>query len=90
MDSITIRRQLLSAVSTLGADPGTIEQRLRRVYEGELSQIAGLTAEAGRDYDRLMAELAELLGGQSRFDLKRASALAKRVVALYERVISEA
>lgn len=93
MDLITAWRHLFSAVLTLGADQGTVDQRLREAYVGGLSRVSpnpGLPDPIREDYDKLMAELADLFeGGQSPIDTRRASQLAKRVVAIYDRVTKE-
>jgi len=91
MDNETIKRRLFAAVHALAYDEGTVDVRLRKVYEGELRLVAGLTlpSKIRRDYELLMADLVQLLEGQSNVDLRRASLLAQRVVTLYERIVDE-
>ena len=92
MDATTIRRYLSAAVNTLGADVGTIEQRLRKVYQNELRQLSGnsgLPDPVRTDYEELMADLSGLLEQPGDIDRDRASRLARRVVALNERLINE-
>lgn len=81
-----------AAVNTLGADVGTIEQRLRKVYQNELRQLSGnsgLPDPVRTDYEELMADLSGLLEQPGDIDRDRASRLARRVVALNERLINE-
>lgn len=92
MDITTIKRHLLAAVYTLGTDVETIEQRLRKVYEGDLLPIAAnpdLLARLRSDFEVLMADLSDLLAARSRIDLKRASLLARQVVLFYQQVATE-
>lgn len=92
MDLLTTRRHLLAAVFALGAHDGTIEQRLHAAYERGLRRISaspGLPDHMRTEYDALMAELADFLGGHGEMDGQRASRLAKRVVMLYQRAIKE-
>lgn len=92
MDLITTWRHLFSAVLRLGSDQGTVDERLREAYRGSLSQIPnnpGLPVSLHKDYEQLMAELADLFNGADPVDAKRASRLAKQVVAIYDRVAKE-
>lgn len=92
MDLITTWRHLFAAVLGLVSDQGTIDQRLREAYLGGLSRIScnpGLPDPLQGDYEKLMTELGDLFGGPDPVDVKRASRLAKRVVALYDQVTKE-
>lgn len=92
MDLITSWRHLFSAVLRLGADEGTVDQRLREAYQGGLARIprdAALPGNLQTEYAKLMAELEDLFNGDGKVDMRRASRLAKRVVALYDRVSKE-
>lgn len=92
MDLITTWRHLFSAVLTLGSDQGAVAQRLRQAYVGALRRIApnpGLPHPIREDFDKLMTELGDLFDGQETIDATRASRLAKRVVAIYDRVTKE-
>ena len=92
MDLITSWRHLFSAVLRLGADEGTVDERLREAYRGGLARIsagAGLPQNLQTEYAKLMEELDQLFREGAAVDVKRASRLAKRVVALYDRVSKE-
>ena len=85
-------RHLFAAVLVLGADEGTIDQRLREAYVGGLSRISrnpGLPLHLFGDFERLMAELSEIYDKPGEVDAKQASRLAKQIVALYDRVTKE-
>jgi hypothetical protein len=89
MNITTIRRHFLSAVCVLGTSEGSIVERLRAAYRDHLSPLSGNSAlpEYMRDdYEKLMAELGELLGGREDIDTRRAARAAKRIVVLYDRV----
>ncbi len=92
MDLITTWQHLFSAVLTLGSNQGTVDERLRQAYIGGLSRISpnpGLPDHIQEEYDKLMSELTDLYKHQGSIDTKRASLLAKRVVAIYDRVTKE-
>lgn len=92
MELITTWRHLFSAVLRLGADEGTVDQRLREAYQGGLARIAAnpeLPENLQTEYAKLMDELDQLFDQGDAIDVKRASRLAKRVVALYDRVSKE-
>lgn len=92
MDLITSWRHLFTAVLRLGANEGTVDQRLREAYRGELVPIArngGLPDHLQPEYAQLMAALEDLLEDEDKIDTRRASRLAKRVVKLYDRVSRE-
>lgn len=92
MDLLTTWRHLFSAVLTLGSDQGTVDQRLRQAYLGGLSRISrnpGLPDHIQGDYDKLMVELTQVFDGGGPIDTRRASRLAKHVVAIYDRVTKE-
>lgn len=91
MDNQTIKRRLFAAVHILVSGEETVDERLRKVYEGELRQLTpkSLPHHVRRDYEQLMIDLSRLFEGRSKIDLKRASLLARRVVALYELVIEQ-
>ena len=92
MDVITTWRHLFAAVLGLVSEQGTVDQRLREAYLGGLSRISGnpgLPEHLQGDYEKLMTELADLFAEPGPVDVKRASQLAKRVVALYDRVTRE-
>lgn len=88
--TLTITKQrLLSAVRTLGAGEGNLDQRLRAAYREhlvELSVSSGLPPSFERDFNKLMAELGQFFNGGDSTDPRRASSFAKRVVALYDQV----
>lgn len=89
MDEIKTKRHLLAAVSTLGAVEGTVGQRLRLAYERHLRGLppnADLPESVRGDYASLLRELARLFVDAGQVEEKSAAALAKRVVALYDRV----
>ena len=90
MDFTTIKRHFLSAVCALGTMEGTIGERLRTVYREHLRQIEAnpsLPDSLRDDYDKLMSELSGLLSRQGDIDSRRAAAVAKRIVSLYDRMI---
>jgi hypothetical protein len=92
MDLITTWRHLFSAVLGLGSDQGPVDRRLREAYLGGLKRVSpngGLPDPIRGDYEKLMAELDDLFKGAAPVDLKRASRLAKQVVAIYDRVTKE-
>lgn len=92
MDVITAWRHLFSAVIKLGSGAGTVEERLRDAYRGDLLRVSlpsGLPERLRDDYALLMKDIATLFEGQQTVDTKRASGLAKRVVAIYDRVTKE-
>jgi hypothetical protein len=92
MEMTTSWRHLFSAVLTLGASEGSVYERLRIAYSGALSKISpesGLPAHLRGNYQELMGELADLFTETGNADSKRASHLAKRVVALYDGVAKE-
>lgn len=89
MDRTKTKRHLLAAVSTLGAVDGSVGQRLRAAYEKHLRGLplkADLPEALRGDYEALLRELAAVLADSSRIEERIAAALAKRVVALYDRV----
>lgn len=87
----TIRRHLFSAVCILGTEDGTIDQRLRKVYLGDLRHISsdGLPVQVRTEYEKLMADLSDLFEGQGRINEARASQLAVRIVTLCDRVTDD-
>lgn len=89
METKTTKRELLAAVCALGANEGTVEQRIRTAYERHLSRLsaAHFPGHLRRDYEQLMFDLALLLNQGSEVEGKPASSLAKRIVALYDRVL---
>lgn len=92
IDLLRSWRHLFSAVLALSTDGGPIEQRLRDAYTGSLQKISpdpDLPEHLRGDFEGLMEELADLLSGYSDKDAKRASAAAKKVVVLYDRVTKE-
>ncbi len=92
VDLLRSWRHLFSAVLALSTDGGSIDQRLREAYTGNLQKISpnpDLPDHLRGDFEELMEELAVLLNGYSDTDAKRASALAKKVVVLYDRVTKE-
>jgi hypothetical protein len=92
MERATTRRHLLAAVCALGTEKGTMEERLRTCYERGLSRVSrnpGLPAHLQAEYDELMAGLAWLFEKGRKPGPRESSALAKRIVALYDRFIKE-
>lgn len=92
VDLLRSWRHLFSAVLALSTDGGPIDHRLREAYTGSLKKISpnpDLPHHLRGDFEKLMEELTELLSGQSDIDARRASALAKKVVVLYDRVTKE-
>lgn len=92
MDLATSWRHLLSAVLRLGADEGTVDERLREAYAKGLRRISrnpSLPDHLRQEYEQLMSELDHLFGSGDEIDIRRASRLAKRVVALYDHVNKE-
>lgn len=90
MERATTRRHLLAALCALGAETGTIEERLRAAYERGLSRVSpnpGLPGQLQAEYDELMAEFSRLFGAEQKTGRGEASALAKRVVSFYDRFI---
>jgi hypothetical protein len=91
-DFLTSWRHLFTAVLVLGADEGTIDERLREAYHGGLNRISrnpGLPEYLRADFDNLMTELDELLSAPRPLDTKQASRLAKQVVGIYDRLTKE-
>lgn len=89
MDRIKTKRHLLAAVSTLGAVEGTVGQRLRMAYDRHLRGLppnADLPESVRGDYESLLRELARLFVDVEQVEERVAAPLAKRVVALYDRV----
>jgi len=91
MDNEAIKRHLFTAVHVLASGEGTVDVRLRKIYESELHQLSSesLPARIQQDYEQLMADLSRLFDGQAIVDRGRASLLAQRVVVLYEQMIEE-
>lgn len=92
VDLLRSWRHLFSAVLALSTDGGPIDQRLREAFTGSLQKISpnpDLPHHLRGDFQALMEELKNLLSGYSDKDAKRASALAKKVVVLYDRVTKE-
>ncbi|MFL6624258.1 MAG: hypothetical protein ACJ8J7_08615 [Sulfurifustaceae bacterium] len=86
-------RHLFSAVLALSTDGGTVERRLEAAFTGNLQKIVpdrDLPHHLREDFAKLMHELTDLFGdGNKHNDSRRASLLAKKVVALYDRVTKE-
>jgi hypothetical protein len=92
VDLLRSWRHLFSAVLALSTDGGPIDHRLREAYTGSLQKISpnpDLPPHLRGDFAKLMEELTDLLSEHSQVDTKRASAVAKKVVVLYDRVTKE-
>jgi len=92
MDNQAIKRHLFTAVHMLGSDEGTVDVRLRKVYDGQLRHLMErltLPHDIRQDYEQLMTDLARLFAEQSTVDPDRASLLARRVVAFYQQVMDD-
>ena len=90
-DPVKSWRHLFSAVLALSTDEGVIERRLRAAYAGSLQKISptsDLPASLCADFETLMRDLTGFFAEQTQ-DPRRASALAKKVVTLYDRITKE-
>ena len=91
-DLLTSWRHLFAAVLVLGSEAGGIAERLQRAYSVGLSKLSprqALSNGFGGELESLMRGITELYGTGRPVDEQQASALAKRVVALYDRVTRE-
>jgi hypothetical protein len=91
-DLLTNWRHLFAAVLVLGADEGAIDERLQQAYRGALSRISrnpGLPIHLFGEFEALMKDIEDLYATPGDVETKRASQLAKRVVALYDRITKQ-
>ncbi len=89
MNDVLVMDLLYSAVHTLGSDIAPLEQRLRKIYRYDLIRIGaayGLPNGMAEDFHALMNDLRQLLDAAD-IDIKRASRLAKRIVAFYHLLV---
>lgn len=91
MDLTTSWRHLFSAVLHLGSHEGTIHQRLQAAYAGisRISPEVGLPIHLRGHFDELMLEFGHFVQSPADMDQKSASRLAKKVIALYDKVVKE-